>query len=557
MFKGFYSKHAFENSTEERLRVMRCKFLLFLAVLLLLFGLAPESAFSSEKRVLSFAWDRNLGPLNPHLYMPNQMVGQVMVYEPLVQSDENGNIEPWLAESWSISDDGKIYTFTLRKDVKFSDGSPFNAQIVARNFDAVMGNAKRHEWMELIRKIDSWKALDNYTFELRLKIPYVATLENLSLVRPLRFLGAEGFPDDDKTQDGIKAPVGTGPWVLKETVMGDYDLFVRNEHYWGPKPAFDEVKIKVIPEPQSRVVALETGGIDVILSAGTGAGAITISFEEFERLRGEGDKYTSYLSSPRYTQGFAVNSNRKPTNELAVRQAILHAVDTESFSKHLMMGIEPPAYSLFSETTRYCDVNLPPYKLDREYAARLLDEADWKLPENGKTREKKGEKLEIDIHFIGTHYFHKTAAAAIQGDLQKIGIQVNLMADEANIFFGMGQSGDFNLAYVETWGVPSDPLDFLSSVRAPQGVLSHARLGLDVKEKLDGDIGALMDSHERDVTQELVKNVLTTIHEQAIFLPVSMSVGIAIHKKDRIEGIRFMPLRNEIDFASMKPGKAF
>jgi nickel transport system substrate-binding protein len=338
--------------------------------------------------------------------------------------------------------------------------------------------------------------------------------------------------------------------------MGDYDLLVRNENYWGEKPAFESVKIKVIPEPQSRVVALETGGIDVILSAGTGAGAITISFEEFERLRAEGG-YTTYLSTPRYTQGFAVNSNRKPTDELAVRQAIMYAVDVETFSKHLMLGIEPPAYSLFSKTTRYCDVNLPPYGLNRDRAVKLLEDAGWKLPQGGKIREKNGEKLELDIHFIGTHYFHKTAAAAIQGDLQKVGIQANLMADEANIFFGMGQSGNFNLAYIETWGVPSDPLDFLSSIRAPQGVLSHARLGLPMKDALDAEIGELMDSYEEQAVRDRVARILTTVHEQAVFLPVSLSVGIAVHKKDRVEGIRFMPLRNEIDFRSMKPGPAF
>ncbi len=539
---------------EKKKRFVIAKVLPVLLALLLAFS---GAALAANRVTLNFAWDRNLGPMNPHMYMPNQMIGQTMIYEPLVQCEESGNIKPWLAQSWDISKDGRVYTFKLRRDVKFSDGSTFTAKVVAKNFDAVMGNAKRHEWMELIGKIDSWRATDNYTFELKLKKPYAATLENLSLVRPLRFLGLAGFPDDGKTQDSIKKPIGTGPWVLKETVMGDYDLFERNEHYWGKKPAFRQVKIKVIPEPQSRVVALETGAIDVILSAGTGAGAITISFEEFERLRTDGGKYTTYLSSPRYTQGFAVNSNRKPTNELSVRRAIQHAVDTGSFSKHVMLGIEPPARTLFSKETRYCNVPLKPYALDRKLAAKLLDDAGWKLPAGGKIREKNGEKLAVDIHFIGTHYFHKTAAAAIQGDLQKVGIQANLIVDEANIFFGMGQSGNFNLAYVETWGVPSDPLDFLSSVRAPQGVLSCARLGLPMKDALDKTIDDLMNSSAKADTQKLTHEVLKTIHEQAIFLPVSMSVGIAVHKKDRIEGIRFMPLRNEIDFASMKPGKAF
>ena len=102
---------------------------------------------------LVYSWTSNVGPLNPHLYSPNQMFGQAMVYEPLVRYEGDGRIVPWLAESWNMEPGGLAWVFHLRKGVTFSDGTAFNAQAVTKNMDAVMKNAKRHAWLELIRLI--------------------------------------------------------------------------------------------------------------------------------------------------------------------------------------------------------------------------------------------------------------------------------------------------------------------------------------------------------------------------------------------------------------------
>lgn len=87
---------------------------------------------------ITTAWPVNVGPLNPHLYTPNQMFAQSMVYEPLVKYQADGSVIPWLAKSWTHSEDGKTWTFTLRDDVKFSNGEPFDAEAAAENFRAVL-----------------------------------------------------------------------------------------------------------------------------------------------------------------------------------------------------------------------------------------------------------------------------------------------------------------------------------------------------------------------------------------------------------------------------------
>lgn len=108
-------------------------------------------AASAQAARLNTAAALNVGPLNPHLYSPNQMYGQAMVYESLVKYAEGGKIVPWLAESWKISADGKTYTFKLRKGVKFTDGTQFDADAVKKNVDAVLANRARHGWLDLIR----------------------------------------------------------------------------------------------------------------------------------------------------------------------------------------------------------------------------------------------------------------------------------------------------------------------------------------------------------------------------------------------------------------------
>lgn len=173
---------------------------------------------SAEKDKITLAWGEDFGDVNPHVYNPDQFIIQDLVYEGLVRYGDNGKIEPALAESWKVSEDGKTYTFNLRK-AKFSDGSDFNAANVKRNFDTIFSkeNKGNHEWFNFTNVLDSYKVIDDHTFEITLKEPYSATLYDLSMIRPIRFLADASFPDgDDTTKNKIKSSIGTGQWVVKD-----------------------------------------------------------------------------------------------------------------------------------------------------------------------------------------------------------------------------------------------------------------------------------------------------------------------------------------------------
>ncbi|WP_235031406.1 ABC transporter substrate-binding protein, partial [Geminicoccus flavidas] len=132
--------------------MLRREFLLAGATLAVLPGLPARAA---AKDVLVYSFARNVGPLHPHGYAPNQMFAQAMVYEPLVRYVEGGRIEPWLATGWTVSADGRTWDFTLRQGVTFTDGTPFDAQAVKANLDALVADRAQHGWLELIAQLQA------------------------------------------------------------------------------------------------------------------------------------------------------------------------------------------------------------------------------------------------------------------------------------------------------------------------------------------------------------------------------------------------------------------
>lgn len=497
---------------------------------------------------LTYSWQSNCGPLNPHLYSPNQMYAQNMLFEPLVRYDDGGRIIPWLAEKWTISPDGRTYTFTLRGDVNFSDGTPFDAKAVVKNFEAVKANIKRHKWLELVNQMEALEAQDARTFVMHLKTPYYPVLYELALIRPLRFLAPSAFPDDGDTSKGIKKPVGTGPWLLAESKLGEYDLFVRNDRYWGKKPALDRILVKVVTDPNSRLVAYETGDIDLIYGAG-GHAAGQIGMDAFNMLAKDKINVTA-ISGALGTRTLCFNSKRGPTSELAVRQAIAHAVDKDSLVKGVFLGVEKKADTLFAPDIPYCNLGLKPYAFDMNLASDILDKAGWKQPKEGKVREKDGQPLEIELNFVGNDALQKTIAELLQGELAKVGIKLRLTGDEADAFGKRQQDGDFGIIFNDTWGPPYEPHAMVSSMRSPSHADYQAQAGLPMKAHIDEMIGKALTSTNEKTRQDLYREILTTLHDQAVYLPLTHMTNIMAHRPYiKVKG--FAPTKNEIPFEEM------
>ncbi|WP_070971983.1 nickel ABC transporter substrate-binding protein [Vibrio sonorensis] len=478
--------------------------------LAVIFGVTASAAQAQ----INFSWSANAGPLNPHQTSPNQMYAQAMVYEPLVRYEKGGTLRPWLAESWEILDEGTRYRFHIRKGVKFSNGEDFNAAAVKANFEQLLKNINKHRWLEFVNQMETITVIDEHTVDLKLKSAYYPALQELSLVRPVRFMAPSAMPEEGHTGQGIKAPIGTGPWMLKESVLGVKDVFERNPYYWGEKPKSETVEVAVIADPNARALAFESGMINIIYGLEG-----QISPDTFERFTLQKNLHTS-LSDPISTRLIAMNSARNATQEKAVRVAINHALDRAAISKGIFYGTETPADTLFAKNVPYADIDLKPYQYDPQLAATILEQAGWQVQDNGY-RAKSGKSLTVELVYHGHDANQKAIAEVLQANLKKIGVELKLVAEERSRFYKRQKGGEFDLIFNNTWGAPYDPHTFMSGMRRPSHADYMAQAGLPTKAEIDKTIDAILVSTNEEKRHALYKKVLTTLHEEAVYLPVT------------------------------------
>lgn len=497
---------------------------------------------ASGKLTLAFNEDP-VGKLNPHMYLPSQFITQDMVYDGLVAYGENGVIEPKLAESWEISPDGKTYTFKLREGVKFSDGSAFNAANAVKNFDTIFAEKNKgdHTWFAFTNYLESWRAVDDMTFEIKLSNAYSAALYDLAMIRPIRFLGDAGFMEDGDTANGIKAPIGTGAWVLKEHKPDEYAVFVPNEHYWGEKPAASEVVIKTISDSETLALDFESGGIDLIYGNGL------ISLDRFSAYR-EDPAYTTEVSQPMSTRLLLMNSGSEILKDINVRKALSYAVDKENVAKNIFSGVEQAADTIFAPNVPNTNIKLENYRFDLKKAEEMLDEAGWIKGADG-IREKNGQKLVLKFPYIASKITDKSVGEYVQGEWQKIGVQVDLKAMEEKQHWANASKGDFDLLINFTWGAPWDPHAFLASMTDSSsngGPDYVAQKALPMKAELDKTIQALLIEPDEAKLKEMYEYVLTTLHDQALYVPISYQALVSVYRTGELEGVKFMPEENRL-----------
>ena len=498
---------------------------------------ASEAGASEGKEELVFVNYRDIRDLNPHLYA-GEMYAQEMLYETLVNITADG-YEGCLAESWDISDDGKTYTFHIRDGVKFSDGEVCDANAIKANFDAIIENKDRHTWLEMMNLLVGVSAPDDKTFVIELSEPYYPLLTELGVTRPFAMISPKAMKDGS-TKDGVNAYIGTGPYVLTDFVTDEYAVFEANENYWGEQPKIKKITVKVIPDNQTRILALEKGEIDMIF------GKNMIDADAINQYTGN-DKFTVSLSDPTSTRQIVLNTTRDVLADKEVRQALQHATNKQTISEGIFYGLEQPADTLFAKTVPYCDIDLEPYAYDVELAQSMLDEAGWVVGAD-KIREKDGQKLNIDLLYNSDSVTEKAIAEYLQSEYQKIGISLNIHGEEEQSYRDNMKAGNFDMVFNICWGTPYDPQSSLAAMRAPVYGDYAAQLGLEDKADIDQAITDILVSTDETKRQELYTFVLTRLHEDAVYIPLTYECNKAIYRSD-LQGFHFTQTQYEVPFA--------
>lgn len=502
---------------------------------------ASESAAvaNGSAQELVFVNYRDIRDLNPHLYA-GEMYAQSILYDTLVSITEDG-YEGCLAESWTISEDGKIYTFKIRDGVTFSDGTVCDANAILANFNAIIENKERHTWLEMMNLLVGVSAPDDHTFVIELREAYYPMLTELGCIRPFAMISPNCMIDGS-TKDGVSGYIGTGPYVLTDFETDQYAIFERNENYWGEKPEIERITVKVIPDNQTRIMALESGEIDLIFGKNMlDADAISQYVDS--------DKFEVALSDPTSTRHIVLNTTNDILSDMAVRQALQHATNRTAISEGIFYGLEQPADTLYAATVPYCDVELTPYEYSAETASNMLDEAGWIMGGSG-IREKDGEKLELDLLYNSDSVTEKTISEYLQSEYRKLGISLNIHGEEEQSYRDNMKAGNFDMVFNICWGMPYDPQSSLAAMRAPVYGDFAAQQGLADKKEIDQAITDILTTTDEEERQELYRFVLTRLHEDAVYIPLTFECNKALYTKD-LQGVHFGTDQYDVPFSDM------
>lgn len=346
------------------------------------------------------------------------------------QDPDTGEITPWLAESWEYNTNLTEFTFHLRKDVTFSDGTPFNAAVVKANFDQyVHGDTKlgiNPNGAVLLPGYIETRTPDEYTAVVRFEKPLASFLQASSFTANAQpgFLSLSTLRLTDEQRTDPTKVIGTGPFVYESWEEQVKTVLVKRKGYhWAP-PALkhqgeaylDKIVFNTIPEASVRTGSLESGTIDATLDVGT---------TDEKPLADKGFKiiHRSVSGTAIY---FNFNSQLFPTNDLAVRKAIQLGWNRDAIQKTVLTDSYSIATSVLNKSVQgYVDYSGSVLKYDPDQARKLLDDAGW-VPGADGIRVKAGKRLTLKLLGISNLVVNKPAYESVQQDLQKIGIDLQL-----------------------------------------------------------------------------------------------------------------------------------
>ena len=482
-----------------------------------------EEAEAAKKDTLIVRIARDAGDLNPHT-MKSQMAAQDWVYESLVAL-EKGTVVPELAESWDISPDGLTYTFHLREGVKFSDGTDFNSAVAKRNIEAVANHANGYPFLYSLTSLESVEAPDALTLVLKLNTPCNSLLNDFTFSRPLVMLGENGFPNEgDPYDNGIREPIGTGMWVLKEYAADQYALFERNENYWGEKPEFRYMKAVVIPDVNTAAIALKAGEIDVM------ADSTQITADIYKEMEAAGFKTeaapTASISS------LNINTGGEITRDINVRLALEYATDNTAISEGIFGGLRKPATAYFSTDVPYTNVVIVPYSYDPDKANVILDEAGWVYGEDNQVRSKDGKSLELELIYDDSVTNDRDIALILQSQYAQVGIQLNIVPQDSQVYRQNWAAGEFDVLIYSSWGGAYEPYATLAAMISDGDKFHTVQKGMKSKAELDDIMLDCLTQEKPEMLQENFNYIIQSFHDEAVYVPLTVINTLAIYNSE-------------------------
>jgi peptide/nickel transport system substrate-binding protein len=365
--------------------------------LLTAFALAGGLAFGAP----AFAQGNLVATLNtnPSSLLPARgTIGEeynvaVLIYNGLVRINEDLGFEPDLAVSWEANDDATEWTFKLRQGVKFHHGKEFKAEDVIHTFELIGNPDTASRAASHTDLIESMEAVDDYTVKFTMTEPYAGWAE-LMIERQLKIM-----PSDKTAEELANNPSGTGPFKFESYQPGDKVVLVKNDDYYEEGlPKLDRVELRIMPEDAAKIAALKAGDIDLIWN---------LPLEAVAELEGIEGLVVDQKATPTW-DGFVLNNEIPPFNDVRVRRAVLKAIDKRQLVEFAVFGNGAPTHSPIPPTHKYFNKDIS-FEPDVEGAKKLLTEAGYPngfditimSPVGRPTRERSAVALQQILKGVG------------------------------------------------------------------------------------------------------------------------------------------------------------
>ncbi|MGW4091781.1 ABC transporter substrate-binding protein [Nocardia sp. NPDC004750] len=408
---------------------------------------------------LTYGVHREATCIDPHV-SAGDIVGELQrnVFDSLVAQKTDGTFAPWLATAWQISDDSREYTFTLRRDVRFFDGRPFDAAAVQANFEHIVSPKTKSQYAaSLLGPYAGTDVLDEYTVRVRFKSPNVPFLQAASTAYLGFYSPAVLAEHPDDLCAGGRFAVGSGPFREVEVRRGQGMDFVRNDEYrWPPAnarhtgPAYlERLTVRVLTEDAVRTGSLRGGQVDVISDTPP---------TEIADLRRDGDFQLVNRNSPGVPYTYFFNVSKEPFSDIRARRAVGAAVDLDGIVKSVYFGEYPRAYAPLSPTTPGYDRAAEGRAgYDVATANRLLDELGYTGRDAQGYRTRDGRRFSIGLPYASNliRESRDVVAQAVQQELKKVGIELRLEPVDYGTYTNLLKRNDYEMTG-GSWG-RSDP----------------------------------------------------------------------------------------------------
>ena len=466
-------------------------------------GCGADKGGSAQQGVLKVGVTNFADTLEPTQNYFGWVVMRYGLGECLTKFDEKMNVQPWLAESWNISDDHLTWTFKIREGVKFSNGDELTAEAVKASIERAFAKNNRAATFFKYKEIKA----EGQTLTIVTEKP----MPNMPgfLADPLFIIvDTKAEANRDFAKEG---PICTGPYMV-ESFVKEKAVMKKNPSYWDGEVPFETVEIPSIDDPNTRAMALQSGEVDM---------AVNIAAGDMDTFRGNDKFFVDEISSLRVV--LARLNQKGILKDDKVRAALIAGCDRETYNKVLLKDTFLPGKAPVPPSMDYgFDQLTDPNAYNPERAAKLLDEAGWKDTNGDGIREKDGQPLKLDFVVYNSRAELPLYAEAVQADLKKLGFDINIKTVDYNLVDQIGIKGEYDLLISNiTTANTGDPEIFLNwywksnlNGENPQNGSGYSNPALDAKFE------ALSVEFDKDKRRQLIIEIQQMIMNDgaALFL---------------------------------------